>query len=417
MKKIMGAVLAAAMLAGIATASDIGFSYKGSNYFKAGGSDSKYFRYEENKRSDCLSVSLATDVAGVVIDYDYDDGNSGTIKPDEYYGWVNIGLPLGSLQVTAGAWNGRWVNRVITDKGDLDREDFELFKPGVINGLTGKDSDNLTNGNLGMVAAWTLADTLPGTLMVKLGLAKYNNGWGDDWFGTKDNNWNGTVGHGQDFFWNTGTGPVKVRAGFTGEVAYQQEGAFRANFAVRSLNKHTYSFGAWVSPLIADNLQLTVGGTVATGKLWKFNNGDGWSNRKTEWGLDFRLRLQVTDDLSITTMNNISSGVCNNPSLKDKNGDSQVGKNIGVLWNMLNATYAFADNLTAGLTVQSVADMFCPAVNKSDNWTAIISPSLAIQASEQVRVTTSARAKMAYLHNRALRHIELTVPVIFTFNY
>ena len=37
------------------------------------------------------------------------------------------------------------------------------------------DSANLTSDNLGMVAAWMLADILPGTLMVKLGLANYKD--------------------------------------------------------------------------------------------------------------------------------------------------------------------------------------------------------------------------------------------------
>ena len=62
MKKIMGAVLAAAMLANTAT-TDIGYSYKGSNYFTPSG-------FSHLGRTDCLSVSLTTEAGGVVVDFD-----------------------------------------------------------------------------------------------------------------------------------------------------------------------------------------------------------------------------------------------------------------------------------------------------------------------------------------------------------
>ena len=417
MKKIMGAVLAAAMLAGTVTAADVSFSYKGANYFQQG--------FSHKGRTDCLSVGLTSDVGGVVVDFDttdvdanvngitdvdYRKGNGSNDKSgiglvaDEYYGWMNFALPLGQLQITGGKWNGRNVNRVLTDRRDLEARDFELFKPGVINGTIGADSANLTNGNLGMVAAWTLADVLPGTLMAKVGLARYYD---------KDWNVNGVTGtpskstdsgNGKDgWSWNPDSTRWFVKAGPLAEVSYWQEGAFRANLAVRSLNKHSYSFGAWISPELADTLQLTVGGTVATGKLWKNN---AWTDRKTEWGIDFRLRLQVTDDLSITTMNNISSGI-----------DQKTDDNEGALWNMLNATYQIADNLTAALTLQSVADLFCPAVNKSDYWTVIMSPSLVIQATEKARVTTSVRAQMNDVHNWTFNKMSVVIPVIFSFNY
>ena len=419
MKKIMGAVLAAAMLAGTVTAADISFAYKGSNYFRLSGRKLSYqavgpaeansfsgkLSYDTDwrnggtrqyLRADCLSVGLTTDMAGAVVDF---DTKKGELTPDEYYGWFNCAFPLGSLQVTTGVWNGRWVNRMIADKYNLDGEEFELYKPGVINGAIGKDSDNLTLGQFGLVGAWTIADALPGTLMVKLGLVKYSGynytskdetktigGWNKDRSGRKDG--------------------ILVLSGFAGEVAYRQEGAFAANLAVRSLNKHSYSFGAWISPEVGDALQLTVGGTVATGKIYD----SAWSDRKWEYGIDLRMRMQVTDDLSLTTMNNLSAGYGNAASFS-------AGRE-GMLWNMLNATYAFADNLKASFTVQSEADVFCPVANNKDaDWNLIVSPSLIIDASERVRVTTSARAYIPGIRNYAFKNIMLTIPVIFSFNY
>ena len=429
MKKIMGAVLAAAMLAGTVTAADVSFAYKGSNYFNAKSNNANF-----DRRKDCLSVGLTTEAAGVVVDF---DANNNVIKADEYYGWMNFGLPLGQLQLTVGAWNGRFVNRVLADKNDLDSEEFELHKPGVINGTAGYDSDNLTLGKLGLVGAWTLTDVLPGTLMVKIGLARY---YDSDWNKNEGFKWssdkNATGKAGEDvtaWAWNPDYDTFKVKAGFLTEVAYRQEGAFAANLAVRALNKHSYSFGAWVSPELADTVQMTVGGTFATLKVWNKNatptpvatgfddkgvatsgtldynkstNG-GWSDRKYEYGIDFRLRLQVTDDLSLTTMNNLSSGY-----------DVDADENHGQLWNMLNATYRMADNLKASFTVQSDAQLFCPVPhNQNREWDLYLTPSLIIDASERTRVSASMRAYLPDIHNFAIKNIVLTVPVIFSFHY
>ena len=380
MKKIVGVILAAGLLTGIATAADIGFSYKGSNYFT---SNSENLNYEGGLRKDCLSVSLTTEAAGIVIDY---DTANGKLVHDEYYGWLNFGLPVGSLQVTAGVWKGRYVNRIRADQGDLDSQDFELFKPGVINGKTGEDSDNLTGGNLGLVAAWTLADKLPGALIVKLGLFK-NSTWNPE---------SNDTGNEED---------LKVTAGFTGEVAYRQDGLFNVNFAMRSLTKSNWAFGLWFSPLMAEKLQLTVGGTVATVNSYK--KDDSWGDNKTEWGVDLRARYQVTDSFSLTTMNNISSGT--------NTGITNDDKNELVLWDMLNATYAFADNLKAALTLQSLRGGLDD--DHESKWDVIVSPSLAIQATERAAVTTSVRAELANIHNWAITNVKLTIPVIFSYNY
>ena len=411
MKKILGAVLAAGLLTGIATAADIGFSYKGSNYFKSEDAIGKgYLTYDAANRYDCMSVTVSGDIGGVVVDFDldlnwdmsdspYTDKNGKRklpdyLKQDEYYGWLNFGLPVGSLQVTAGRWNGRYVNRIRTDKGDLDSEDFELYKPGVINGTMGADSDNLTAGNLGVVAAWTLADKLPGVLIVKLGLANNASFFSSD-------KW--------DYNWNWDANSVSVKAGFTGELAYRQDGLFNVNFAVRTLLKNNYSFALWFSPLMAEKLQLTVGGTVATVNAYD-KDAKKWGDNKTEWGVDLRARYKVTDELSLTTMNNISSGTASTTKAHDGKDGNQL-----VLWDMLNATYAFADNLKAGLTLQSIRGGLDD--DHESQWDVIVSPSLAIQATERVAVTTSVRAVLEDIGNWTITSVKLTIPVIFSYNY
>ena len=75
--------------------------------------------------------------------------------------------------------------------------------------------------------------------------------------------------------------------------------------------------------------------------------------------MDFRLRLRVNDDLSLTTMNNISSGY----DAKGKEMADGKDGNVGKMWNMVNATYRFADNLTAAFTLQSLTNVYCPHYN------------------------------------------------------
>lgn len=384
MKKIVGAVLAAGLLTGAATA-DIGFSYKGSNYFTPSGAN---LGYNHGMRKDCMSVTFTNAAGGVVVDFDVENSN---LADDEYYGWLNFGLPVGSLQVTAGAWNGRYANRIRTDQGDLDKEDFELYKPGVINGTAGKDSDNLTGGNIGVVAAWTLADKLPGVLIAKLGLMA-------------------TDKNPKNSLWNPDADSVTVNAGFTGELAYRQDGLVNVNFAVRSLTKNSHSFGLWVSPLMVDKLQLTVGATVAMVKTYDKDAAE-WGDGKTEWGVDLRARFKVTDSFSLTTMNNISSGT------------AEDGENELMLWDMLNATFAIADNLTTALTLQSVCKGFDSDHEANCNGFDItVSPSLAIKATERVAVTTSLRAVFEQVNftkdwKDVISNVGFKIPVIFTYSY
>ena len=389
MKKIVGAVLAATMLAGTAMA-DIGFSYTGSNYFTTSGGNLKYVN---DDRTDCLSVTMSNAAGGVVVDFDID---GGSLVEDEYYGWINFTLPFAQLQMTAGAWNGRYVNRVRADAGDLKAADFEKFKPGVINGTTGKDSDNLTGGAVSVVAAFTNQDVLPGTLMGKIGLVKST--YNPDADAAKNASESG----------DATDGDLAISAGFVGELAYRQDGLVNLNLAIKNLVKNNFSFGLWVSPMMVDKLSLTLGGTVATVKDWD-KTAKEWSDLGVEWGIDLRARYKIADGLSVTTMHNLSS------AYSSADDDSTMK-----LWNMLNATYAIADNLTTGLTLNMVTDN----VTNNDfadarNISITVSPSLVIQATEKVTVTTALRAEW---ENVDFAHwtenlAAVTIPVIFSFSY
>ena len=174
MKKIVAAVAAGLILAGAAFA-DVSFSWKRTNIV---GGTSKAFN--EVTRSDCLGLELSNDIAGVVFDWDIEEKAAETSKLtlDSYYGWMTFGLTVGNLQVTSGKWAGRYADRVKSDAGDLDGKYYEAYKLGVIDGVLSADADNLTESKMATVLAYTLADTLPGTLLVKAGIVNFGADYG-----------------------------------------------------------------------------------------------------------------------------------------------------------------------------------------------------------------------------------------------
>ena len=403
MKKIVGEVLVATMLTGAAMA-DIGFSYKSSNYFTTTGGN---LTYDHAARKDCLGVTLSNDFGGAVVDFDVD---SGALVQDEYYGWLNFTLPRGQLQVTAGKWFGRNVNRVKKDAGNLDGADFEKFKPGVLKGKVASDSNNLTENKIAVVAAYTLSDLLPGKLMVKAGLV--NSKWNPDAKAAVNaTNVDSAIMaaskevEDSDFIFN---------AGFVGEVSYAQDDFIKAVVSYKTLTKGSNVVGVFLSPLMFKNVDLMAGFTYGGYHEYDSKNAR-WNTIKNEWGIDLRAQYKINDDLSITTMNNLSR------SYRGDNGTTNTNHEM-VFWNMVNATYKIADNLKTSLTLNTVADRLTTPGTRADkmenrrNICMTISPALHIQATEKVSVTTVLRFQwddIDFAHWDTTNNISsLKVPVI-----
>lgn len=401
MKKIIGAALATTMLAGSAFAADISFSYTGYNYFKSSGGNLAL-----DERSDCMGLTISTETCGAVLDFDT-DSDAKTLKHDSYYGWMTFPVPTGNLQITAGSWNARYLARVNTDAGDLDGDDFEKYKPGVIGGLVGYDSDNLTKGAISMVAAYTNSDMLPGALLAKFGLVK--SSYNPDATAATTAKESGDVTDGD----------LSLSAGFVGELAYRQEKVINVNLAIKNLQKKNLSLGLFVSPLMVENLELTTGFTFGLVNDYdKSYSADGttaeWGDGATEFGFDIRARYQVSDALAVTTMHNISSHA--NKGTADK--ANEYGDNTLRVWDMLNVAYKFAEDMTIGCTLNAVFDdLDSDHVFTGADLTT--SPYLAIKATEKVSVTTSVRFDAKGLNPRIDGHesLDVTVPVIFSFNY
>lgn len=335
MKKIVAAAAAGLILAGTAFA-DVSFSWKRTNIV---GGTSKAL--DSVERSDCLGLELSNDIAGVVFDWDiYENESKATSKLelDSYYGWMTFGLPVGNLQVTSGKWNGRYSDRVKSDAGDLDGKYYEAYKLGVINGVGGAaDSDNLTEGQMSTVLAYTLADTLPGTLLVKAGIVKCDYGKYDS------------------------------QSGFVAELGYRQEGLINVDVAIKNPSDKVTTIGAFVSPLMVENLRATVGFTMS--------NYDG----DKEFGFDARARYAITEKTAVTGMFNYSS-------IAKELKASKSGDDLNAMWTMISVNHVAGDNIRFLATLQNTVCDF--DADNGNNLTAF-TPACEIQISEKALFTAA----------------------------
>lgn len=331
MKKIVAAAAAGLILAGTAFA-DVSFSWKRTNIV---GGTSKAL--DSVTRSDCLGLELSNDIAGVVFDWDIEEGSSDTSKLalDSYYGWMTFGLPVGNLQVTSGKWNGRYSDRVKSDAGDLDGKYYEAYKLGVMDGAIASDSDNLTQGAMSTVLAYTLSDALPGTLLVKAGIV------------------------------NGAYGKYDSQSGFVAELGYRQEGLINVDVAIKNPSDKATIISAFVSPLMVENLRATVGFTMG--------NYDG----DKEFAFDARARYAITEKTAVTGMFNYSS------ISKELTGTSD---DVNKMWTMISVNHVAGDNIRFLATLQNTVRDF--DADNGNNLTAF-TPACEIQISEKALFTAA----------------------------
>ena len=370
MKKILSTMLVGALIAGAAFA-DISFDYTGvavltgRNHAADEGKEAKSSlkQLEEIFRNDCLSLSISNDVAGVVCDWDIHSTDADTsinkkgtatqhegtvMELDSFYGWMTFGLPVGNLQITSGKWTSRYVNRVNSAAGNLDAYNnyFERFKPGnIIEGTVSEDSDNLTEKAYSTVLAYTLADTLPGTLMVKFGLVT--------------SNYNDPAKSA------SGTPDVTLKSGFVGEVCWFQENLIKANVAVKNYVKGATSLGIFVSPLMVAGLDATVGFSTAI-------VDSDWVKDYSEIAFDLRARYAVSEKTGITGMFNYS-----NAGIKDNDKTA--------MWTMLGIDYAAGENIKFVAALNNTVNDFDAELCKDSEFA--FSAGCDVQASEKATVS------------------------------
>lgn len=369
MKKILSTVLVGALIAGIAFA-EVSFEYKGTAIV---GNTTKNLGTNQLDRTDQFALGFKNDIAGVEMEFDIEDtgdAKNNKFVLDHFYGYLTFGLPVGSLQITSGKWDARWVSRIKDDAGDLTSKYYEAYKPGVIEGFgLAKDIDNLTgNKNMSTVLAYTLEDTLPGKLMFKFGLVGLQN---DPLSAPNGKEYN--EGDADD---------VRIKSGFIGQVSYQQDDLFKFNVDFKTLKQNAYAFGLFFSPLMIENLKATLGFSMG---IYNIGEKVADANRadRTEWGVDLRLRYAINEKVAITTMHNISGRKLtpNSANTTDTEVDTMA------MWNMISASVVAGDNIRFLATIQNINKDW-KASNPTAN-TFAITPACEIKAGEKVTVTTA----------------------------
>ena len=360
MKKILSTMLVGALIAGAAFA-DVGFSYTGAAIFQ--GTTKAINKVDRN---DCLALTVQNEIAGVVCDWDI--GGDDDLALDSFYGWMTFGLPVGNLQVTSGKWTSRYVNRVNSGAGNLDAYNnyFERFKPGnIIEGTVSEDSDNLTKGAYSTVLAYTLADTLPGTLMVKFGLvsSEYNHVASLTDVGAKTDKDKDYADEKADR--DAQEADVWLKSGFVGEICWFQEGLIKANVAVRNLQKDVTSLGIFVSPLMVAGLDATVGFSTAIVDSDLIKD-------YSEIAFDLRARYAVSEKTGITGMFNYS-----NAGIKDND--------VTAMWTMLGIDYVAGENITFVAALNNTVNDFDAKVGTDCEFA--FSTGCDIKASEKATVS------------------------------
>ena len=135
--------------------------------------------------------------------------------------------------------------------------------------------------------------------------------------------------------------------------------------------------------------------------------------KEMEYAVDFRLRFQLTDNLSFTTMHNLSSWVGFDENAPTKKDGSQNHKNYTGLWDMFNVSYKVDEKVTTQLTLNSYIKDLSADENMFTN--VYLTPAVAIQATDHVAVTTGVRCSWKNAGDDK-DTFDAVVPLIFSFS-
>ena len=322
--------------------------------------------YAKNPTGD-LAFTAKNDYAGFALTLNPQVGNAYTkFAVDTYYGWLNFS----NVQVTSGKWSSRYVNRLDMHSGNWEGNEFERYKPGVVNGRIAFDVDNLTSVNknkiytvnektkeieyqkadyetrLATAIAYTLHKDEDTALMFKGVLV--DNKWGSTLrTDTKDDN---KRAYFKKSYSDVDGGDLGFFSGFAGEFAYKTS-VFDLNFVAKSMYRNQLAFGAFFRT-IGENSSLLFG--LSTGldlQNTKENGETAVDHRYREFAFDFRGHFKLSEDLCLTTMNNLS--VVDNEKIKDQKYDDTAFH----LWDMASLAYKANEKVLLQFTVESECDL------------------------------------------------------------
>ncbi len=345
MKKVIGAVLAGTMVAGLAFADPkITFQYRlrsnmydQTQTYRGDGSSSTnkttdlFALNGYGGNGDTMVATVSNDYAGFSIDYDATTGgvkkgsstSDTSFTMDALYAWLNFG----ALKFTAGSFDARYTDKLTNGATNVNLTDKESYKLGVWTGLQsgtsnvatliygskvlyGYDADNMgaiSSDNTGITsfsADYTVKDVLPGKLMMKAVLN--SNQFSVD---TSD-----------------GTDKKYQDSGYGFEVGYLTPNVADLDFVLRMPEQKVTVFGAYGTLLVVKNLKAVLGFTYVNDSY--DGSGDvtsdmhnGTSTKNTEYAFDARAQYAFSDKLTGIAHFNYSS-------IKPDGEDAETGMYI-----------------------------------------------------------------------------------------
>ena len=397
MKKIVSVLSVAALSLSVLFAAEVSLSYKTAGTLYSETNSKNYATDEaagqtrtaldqsgyKDAQTDIV-ISAKADWAGFVLDFDPNastKADAGKDWFDQYYAWLNFG----PLQVTTGKWESRYGDELTDDKGNWERVDFNRNRLGVVNGKYAHDIDNLTavlsdhasekgvdgramretTQNVATALAFTSRPS-DGTYIMLKGVAVQNK-WGSTLRLDSDRNYKA--------YSEAGGGDLYFNSGFAGEFAFHIDNSIDISVVAKSLKRDELALGAFVRPTLGDT-KLLFGFTYGANlKDKKINDEDGktasedvYDNRDSEWAVDFRLRTKLSDNVTLTTMHNLSHFT---PQYKK---DHKVDTDHATMWNMVSLGYKSSDQVLLQLTLQNECVLFKKVANDKNDGSEMTGP-------------------------------------------
>ena len=335
--------------------------------------------YDNGKAKSNVVVSAKTDFAGFVLDFEPEaqEGKKGTAIADnnfyQYYGWLNFG----PLQVTSGKWESRYGYELDDDQKAWADNDFNRYHLGIINGAYGHDVDNLTatlayadstktfdpkkpivgekveaKQQLATAVALT-SHPNDGTYIMLKGVL-VDSDWGSSLRLDSDRNYTGA------YTSVTNGGDLAFHSGFAGEFAFHIDNSIDINVVAKSLKRDTLAIGAFVRPTFGSTT-LLAGFTFGKALNEKAADGTEIDSTYSEFGIDLRLRTKLSDNVTLTTMHNISH------FQPEYAKDHKVDTNYATMWNMVSLAYAASEKTVLQCTVQNECVLFKNVANDKND--------------------------------------------------
>lgn len=306
MKKILGVVLASALVAGAFAQVSSGVEFRSvldvaNVTFNKNADPTQSYLKQDNKDDTHIGISAAGKNVSATAEFNV-DLNTMTLGVGDVFATFHVG----GFNLTAGKLGSRFTNRMRQSVGKIINVSIaEPVKYGIaIKGNVGNDADNMTNGaNLAMIGDYTFAIG-ESKLLAKAAI------------------------------FDTTPGFPQLKSGYGFEAAFQSK-LFTLDAVVKVPYASTAVTGLYVYVAPVKMLSVSAGGTLA------------WDNRSSTenfaFGIDARVRVVPIDALAVTLMGNYS-----NNAAKDSGGNTT---NKNGMYVTLNGTYMLND----------MFDLFCEA--------------------------------------------------------